>query len=142
MDSAHPNIKILKRFNPANPNTLSDVLAEDFVWHYINPKLTELEGDYYGLSGLTAFFQKLSGRTKGSFRVNPKTIIPIGDELVITHVKDSLSLDDKSMTIDAIVLWCIIEGKIKEAWDIPIAHTAKYFESRAIQPLNDIDINS
>jgi hypothetical protein len=32
------------------------------------------------------------------------------------------------MEIDAIVVWCIIDGKIKEAWDIPIVHTAKILD--------------
>ena len=125
MNKEHPNISILKRFNPANPNTLAEVLAKDFIWHYINPKLPDLEGDYFGLSGLTDFFQKLAGRTSDTFKVNPISIAPMGDELIITHVKDTMVLEDKPKEIDAIVLWCIIEGQIKEAWDIPIVHTAK-----------------
>ncbi len=129
MKTEHPNISILKRFNPADPNSLAGVLAEDFVWHYINPKLAELEGDYVGLAGLTDFFQKVAGRTKGSFKVKPISMIPLGDELIITHVKDSLSLEGKPMEIDAVVLWCIMDGKIKEAWDIPIIHTAKMIKA-------------
>ncbi|WP_347926386.1 nuclear transport factor 2 family protein [Pontimicrobium sp. SW4] len=129
MNKEHPNISILKRFNPANPNTLAEVLAEDFVWHYINPKLTELEGDYSGLTGLTDFFQKIADRTSGSFKVNPISIIPLGDELIITHVKDTMVLDGRTMKVDAVVLWCIIDGEIKEAWDIPAIHTSKVIES-------------
>ena len=125
MDKEHPNINILKRFNPANPSTLANVLADDFVWHYINPELSELEGDYFGLSGLTYFFQKLAGRTSGSFKVNPLSATPLGDELVITHVKDTMSLEGTPMEIDAVVIWCILKGEIKEAWDVPIVHTAK-----------------
>jgi predicted SnoaL-like aldol condensation-catalyzing enzyme len=129
MNKEHPNISILKKFNPADPNTVAEVLAEDFVWHYINPELSELEGDYLGLSGLTDFFQKIAGRTWGSFKVKPVSIIPMGDELIITHVKDTMSLDGKPMEIDAVVLWCIIDGKIKEAWDIPVVHTAKMIKT-------------
>ena len=129
MNKEHPNISILKRFNPANPNTLAEVLAEDFVWHYINPKLTELEGDYSGLTGLKDFFQKIADRTSGSFKVNPISIIPLGDELIITHVKDTMVLDGRTMKVDAVVLWCIIDGEIKEAWDIPAIHTSKVIES-------------
>ena len=128
MNQEHPNISILKRFNPANPNTLAEVLAEDFAWHYINPELPELEGDYFGLSGLIDFFKKIGGRTGGSFKVNPISIIPMGDELIITHVKDTMLLGGKQMKIDAVVLWCIIDGNIKEAWDIPVKHTAAFVE--------------
>ena len=125
MANEHPNISILKRFNPANPNTLAEVLAEDFVWHYINPKLPDLEGDYVGLSGLTDFFTRLGGRTGGSFKINPVSITPMGDEIITTHVKDTMVLEGNRMEIDAIVIWCIINGKIKEAWDIPVIHTAR-----------------
>ncbi|MEX0290733.1 MAG: nuclear transport factor 2 family protein [Flavobacteriaceae bacterium] len=129
MNTEHPNISILKRFNPANPSTAAGLLAEDFVWHYINPELPELEGDYVGLSGLKDFFNSIGGRTEGSFKVTPLSIMPTGDDLVITHVKDRMVLDGKQMEIDAIVLWCIVDGKIKEAWDIPVKHTAKFPES-------------
>ena len=84
-----------------------------------------LEGDYFGSTGLKDFFQKIAGRTNGSFKVTPISLTPMGDDLIITHVKDRLSLEGKPMVIDAIVLWCIIDGQIKEAWDIPIVHTAK-----------------
>jgi len=120
MHIEHPNISLIKRFDPANPVSLKEVLAEDFVWHYLNPKLPELEGDYYGISGLTYFFKMIAGRTNGSFNVKPLSVTPMGDELLITHVKDTMSINGKPMEIDAIVIWCILNGLIKEAWDIPI----------------------
>jgi len=129
MNTEHPNISILKRFNPANPNTLAEVLAEEFVWHYINPKLPEIQGDYFGLSGLTDFFKRIGGRTNGSFKANPISIIPMGDELIITHVKDTMVLNGKQMQIDAVVVWRIVNGKIREAWDIPAIYTAKLSNS-------------
>ncbi|MEL6812301.1 MAG: nuclear transport factor 2 family protein [Bacteroidota bacterium] len=129
MKKEHPNMSILMRFDPANPDTVAEVLAEDFVWHYINPELPEFEGDYYGLSGLKDFFGRLARRTQGSFKVNPISITPLGDKLIVTHVKDRMVLEDEPMEIDAVVIWCIIEGKIKEAWDIPIIHTAKMIET-------------
>ncbi len=129
MDKEHPNISILKKFNPANPNSVAEVLAEDFVWHYYNPELPEVEGDYLGLLGLKDFFEILAGRTCGSFKVHPLSITPMGSELVITHVKDTMILKGNQMEIDAIVVWCIIDGKIKEAWDIPIIPTAKMIKT-------------
>ena len=130
MNEEHPNISVLKKFNPADPSTAAEVLAEDFIWHYINPELPELEGDYLGLTGLNDFFKRIASRTTDSFKVNPLSIIPLGDEIIITHVKDSMLLNGKQMKIDAVVIWCIIGGKIKEAWDIPVKHTAKFLESK------------
>ncbi|WP_299218238.1 nuclear transport factor 2 family protein [uncultured Aquimarina sp.] len=129
MNKEHPNVSILKKFNPANPNSVAEVLAKDFVWHYINPELSELEGDYLGLSGLTDFFQKIGGYTSGSFKVHPLSATPMGDKIIITHVKDTMILKGNQMEIDAIVVWCIMGGQIKEAWDIPVIHTAKMIKT-------------
>lgn len=68
MSGEHPNIGILKRFNPADLSSAAEVLAEDFVWHYINPELPEMEGDYLGLNGLTDFFKGITSRTSGLLR--------------------------------------------------------------------------
>ncbi len=124
MKKAHPNIEVLKRFDPTNIAAMAEVLAEDFVWHFINPELPEVQGDYFGLDGLADFFKKMGGHTDGTFKVNPLSITPIGDEFVVVHVKDTMALNGKQMEIDAIVLWHIIDEKIKEAWDIPALHTA------------------
>ncbi|MEP2934860.1 MAG: nuclear transport factor 2 family protein [Gilvibacter sp.] len=129
MQQEHPNIEILKKFNPADPGSAGQIIAQDFVWHYINPELPELEGDYLGLTGLTDFFKRLAGRTDGSFKVKPLAIVPLGDQLVVTHVRDAMVLNGKNMEVDAIVTWCIIDGKIKEAWDVPALPTAKFVES-------------
>ncbi|WP_239540704.1 nuclear transport factor 2-like protein [Spongiivirga citrea] len=119
----------MKRLDLTNLAASATVFAEDFVWHYYNPELPEIEGDYFGLSGLIDFFKILAGKTKSSFKVHPISITPMGDKLVITHVKDSMFLEDKPMEIDAIVVWCIVDSKIKEAWDIPVIHTAKMIET-------------
>ncbi len=129
MNKEHPNIEVLKSLDLSNLSASAKIFAEDFVWHYYNPELPEIEGDYLGLSGLKDFFQTLAGRTEGSFKVSPLTVVPLGDELIVTHVKDTMSLDGKPMKIDAVVIWCIIDGKIKEAWDIPVIPTAKILEA-------------
>jgi len=46
-----------------------------------------------------------------------------GDELVVIHVRNSMSIEGQSIAIDAVVVWRIVNGKIAEAWDIPSAHT-------------------
>ncbi len=124
MNTEHPNIAVLQKFNPANVAQSADILAEDAVWHYFNPELPAMEGDYIGLEGFIDFFNKMSGQTKGTFKVNPISITPMGDELVVTHVKDTMVLQDQQLEVDAVVVWRIVEGKIKEAWDIPAVYMA------------------
>ena len=46
MNKEHPNIEVLKRLDLTNMEASAQVIAEDFVWHYFNPELPELQGDY------------------------------------------------------------------------------------------------
>ena len=128
MDETHPNIALLKQLDLRNLGAAEDLFAADFVWHYINPNLPELEGDYIGLGGLHSFFAKLGGKTGGTFQVQPISIYPAGDELVVTHVQDTLVLDDRSLALDAVVVWRVIDGKISEAWDIPAQHAVRQID--------------
>ena len=125
MAETHPNVALLSRFDPANVAGIADVLSEDFVWHFFNPRLTDLHGDYLGPSGLQDFFEKMGSRTGGSFKVNPVAITPVGDELVVTQVKDTMVLEGQSIEVDAVVVWRIVDGRIVEAWDIPAVHAVR-----------------
>ena len=44
MTQEHPNVTLLKKFNPADVAGTADVFADDFVWHYneviLNDELT------------------------------------------------------------------------------------------------------
>ena len=125
MTKEHPNISLLKQLDLRNLGEAATLFAEDFVWHYFNPRLTDLEGDYVGLGGLQAFFEKLGGVTGGTFEVEGISITPYGDELVVTHVRDRLVIEGAPIEIDAVVVWRIVGGQFAEAWDIPAVNTAR-----------------
>ena len=123
MTETHPNVALLSRFDPTNIVGTADILAENFVWHFFNPCLPDLQGDYVGRAGLQDFFEKMANLTEGSFKVNPVAITAVGDELVVTQVKDTMILEGQSIDVDAVVVWCIVDGRIVEAWDIPAVHS-------------------
>lgn len=125
MNTLHPNIAVLQQFNPANISASAGIIAEDAVFHYYNPMLPDMEDDYLGRQGFMEFFGKIAGKTKGTFKVTPLSITPMGNELVVTHVKDNMTLDGEQIEVDAVVVWRIVDGKIKEAWDIPAVYTAE-----------------
>lgn len=125
MTDTHPNVALLSRFDPANLAGIAEVLAEDFVWHFVNPRLPELQGDYVGAAGLQEFFERIQFFSAGTFKIKPVCINAFGDELVVVHVKDTMVLEGTPMEIDAVVVWRIVDGKIFEAWDIPAVHTAQ-----------------
>ena len=125
MFDEHPNISVLKRFNPADIAASLEVFSKDVVFHYFNSALPDMQGDYKGRDGLLSFFAKLAEKTDASFSVNPISATPIGDEFVVSHVKNTMTFPDREIEVDAVVVWRIVEGLIKEAWDIPAIHTAK-----------------
>jgi len=128
MKKEHPNIAVLQQFKPTNITASAEIIAEDAVFHYFNPMLPDMHGDYLGRQGFVDFFGKIVGQTEGTFKVSPQSITPMGDELVVTHVIDTMTLNGQELEIDAVVVWRILDGKIKEAWDIPAVYTANRIE--------------
>ena len=97
MVDEHPNIALLQSVNLRDVTSAKDVFSEDFVWHFFNPQLPDIQGDYVGLEGLGSFFETMHSRTGGSFRVEPVSIRAVGDELVVTHVRDSMTMDGQDI---------------------------------------------
>lgn len=118
MTEEHPNIALLNRLDVRNLAAAKDEIAEDVVWHYSNPSLPELEGDYIGLEGIRSFFDAVGRISRGTFRVEPQSVIPVGAELVVVHAKDTLTFDGRSIVLDVVVVWRIVDGKVREVWDI------------------------
>jgi hypothetical protein len=125
MSEEHPNVSLLKRVDLGNLASCADLFAEGFVWHFFNPRLPDVQGDYVGVTGLQTFFDKLGAGTGGTFAVEPISITPYGDELVVTFVRDTATFGGTPIEIDAIVVWRIVAGRLTEAWDIPAVHTAR-----------------
>ncbi|MEO0708463.1 MAG: nuclear transport factor 2 family protein [Cyanobacteria bacterium J06649_5] len=119
----HPNVSLFNQLDPADVAQSADIFSEDFVWHFFNPSLPQIEGDYVGLEGLQRFFEVISALTEGTFQVEPISLTPVGDELVIAHVKDRMVLKGNPIELDAVVVWRVVNGLLAEAWDIPSVHS-------------------
>ena len=118
----HPNLALLKQINLQDIASSKDVFTEDVVFHYFNPNLPEMQGDYVGLDGLRTFFTRIGGTSKGTFRINPVSATAVGDELVMTHTRNTLTLNGTPIETDVAVIWRIVDGRIGEIWDIPSAY--------------------
>lgn len=123
MTEEHPNVAVLRRFDPANLDETADVFAEDVVWHFYNPRIPELHGDYIGHAGIKTFFEKLRKLAGSSFKVNVISVTPVGNELVVVHRKQTMTLEDQQVESDVVVVWRIVNGRIAEVWDIPSIHS-------------------
>lgn len=122
------NLSLLERLEkllPHNLDSAQDLIADTFVWHYFNPALPEIAGDYKGIKGLCAFFEKLAVVTDNTFNVKIHQVIPVGEELVVVHANPSMTFAGESFELDAVVVWRIVGDRITEAWDIPSVYKVK-----------------
>ena len=118
MTEDHPNIALLKRFDPRDMAAAADLFSDDAVFHYFNPNLPELQGDHVGPDGIRAFFESLAGMSRGTFRIEPVSATPVGSELVVVQSRNSLTLGKRTVVLDVVVVWRFAEGRIAEVWDI------------------------
>ena len=125
MTEVHPNVAVLSKFDPRNVAGSAGVIAEDVVFHFFNPNLPDVQGDYVGLTALQEFFGTMAEKTAGTFRVNPVSVTAVGDELVVVQSKNTMILEGRQIETDVVVVWRIVDGRITEVWDIPSIHTAR-----------------
>jgi ketosteroid isomerase-like protein len=123
MTDEHPNVALLKRLDLGDIAGAAELFASDVVFHYFNPRLPDVEGDYIGLAGIRTFFEKIDAMARGTFQVEPISITAVGDELIVTHTRNRMTLHDKPIATDVVVVWRAVDGRITEVWDIPSVHT-------------------
>lgn len=123
MVEEHPNVQLLKQLDLLNLAAAVDLFAQDFVWHFFNPKLPDIQGDYFGLEGLQTFFEKIGAMSGGTFKVQPISATAIGDELVVVHAQDRFTKQGQLIALDVVVVWRFVNSRIVEAWDIPSVYT-------------------
>jgi len=123
MANEHPNISIVKKFDATDVASSANILADDAVFHFFNPRLPDIQGDYVGVEGIQSFFKIIGERTYGTFQVNPISITAVGDELVVAQTKNTMILGDKDIKTDVVAVWRVVDGQITEIWDIPSVYT-------------------
>ena len=127
-DAIHPNIALLERFDIKNLDACVDIVADNFVWHFFNPKLLQLQGDYHGIEELKGLFAKLDTMTNHSFQVSPVDAQAVGDELVVVQTCNRITIGGRTIEFDVVVVWRFVDGKIAEAWDIPSVFQVRNIE--------------
>ena len=119
MAEEHPNLLLFNGMEPGNLADATELFAPDAVLHYINPRLPDIQGDYVGMDGIRSFFEKIGAVTAGTFQVEPISITAMGDELVVMHNKNRLTLQGQAIETDVVMVWRIVDGRVVEVWDIP-----------------------
>ena len=122
MTDPQANVSLVKQLPALIPDRLEEArehFSDDFVWHYVNPDLSQIHGDYSGLVGLNTFFQKLGELTNNTFYVLIVQASAIGHEFVVAHACPSMTMDGNAFETDAVVVWRMVDQRFQEAWDIP-----------------------
>ena len=99
--------------------------ADDFVFHFFNPQLPDLHGDYHGFDGTAELFRRLGELSESGFRQVHHSLTPFGDELLVAFATNTLSINEAEIDVDAVVVWRVVDGQISEAWDIPAVNTVR-----------------
>jgi len=71
-----------------------------------------------GLDGIRSFFEAVGENSQGTFRTEPVSITAVGDELVVTQNRNTLTFKGRSIALDVVVVWRVLDGRIVEVWDI------------------------
>ena len=111
-------------------NADEELFASDFVFHYVNPMLADFDGDHHGYEGFRSFFERIQMGSDTGFKNQPHSLTPYGDELVVAYATNTVSFGGTAIDVDAIVVWRIVDGRLREAWDIPAINTVRPHQRR------------
>lgn len=127
--SQQTNVEVVARagsvFSAGFDDAEVGLFADNFVFHYVNPQLPQLAGDYHGFDGLRSFYAQLSAGSDTGFHNEGHSLTPFGDELVVAYATNTVSFGGNMIDVDAIVVWRVVDGLITEAWDIPAVNTVR-----------------
>ena len=69
MAEEHANVSLLKQLDLGNLSANAALFAPDVVWHFFNPRLPDVQGEYVGLDGIQSLFDRVGALSKGTFEV-------------------------------------------------------------------------
>ena len=82
------------------------------------------------MDGIRSFFGKIGAVSAGTFQVEPISIAAMGDELVVMHNRNRLTVQQQSIETDVVLVWRIVDGRVVEVWDIPSVYNGPSLQKR------------
>jgi uncharacterized protein len=129
MTNKHPNVALVRRMGEllaaGDLSGFPEFVANDFVWHYINPRLPDVDGDYTGVNGLESLFARIRSLSANTFKVEPISAMPFGNEFVVAYARVTLVLKGTPVETNAVTVWRVHENRLREVWDIPGIYSAR-----------------
>jgi ketosteroid isomerase-like protein len=114
---SHPNEDLIRKgyaaFLSGDMATLSDLFADDVVWHA--PGRNPLAGTYRGKEEVFASFQKVFELTGGTFKLDIHTVLA-DDEHAVVLARATAERDGKKLDDNSVQVFHISDGKVTEQW--------------------------
>ncbi|NUU32729.1 nuclear transport factor 2 family protein [Arthrobacter sp. C9C5] len=118
------NVELVRRgyeaFNSGDMATLSEIFAEDAVWHVAGSGV--LSGTKQGRDAILAYFGELGARTQGNFQAQVQDIVG-GDGHTVAIQQTVAENNGKSLDMGSVIAFVVRDGKIAEG--------REYFEDTA-----------
>jgi len=109
------NVELVRRgyeaFNAGDMATLSELFAEDAVWHVAGSGV--LSGTKQGRDAILAYFGELGARTQGSFQANLEDIVG-GENHTVAIQQTRAEGNGKTMDLATVIAFVVRDGKIAE----------------------------
>jgi ketosteroid isomerase-like protein len=110
------NVDVVRRayqaFNEGDGATLTEVFAEDAVWHAGGDNA--ISGTFGSRDATFGMFGKLAELTGGTYRVQPTDVTADGDS-VTAHHRATAQRDGKSLDMPSTIRFTMVDGRIAEA---------------------------
>ena len=109
------NVELVRRgytaFNAGDMATLSDLFAEDAVWHVAGSGV--LSGTKQGRDAILAYFGELGARTQGHFQANVEDIVG-GENHTVAIQQTHGEANGKTLDMATVITFVVRDGKIAE----------------------------
>jgi ketosteroid isomerase-like protein len=109
------NVELVRRgytaFNSGDMATLSDMFAEDAVWHVAGSGV--LSGTKQGRDAVLAYFGELGSRTQGQFQAEVQDIVG-GDKHTVAIQRTRAENNGKTLDMPTVITFVVRDGKIAE----------------------------
>lgn len=114
----HPNIELMRRYSAAlSAGKAADALpfyAEDLVLHV--PGRSPHAGTFHGQEAVLAYYTRIFRDTDGQFQPLGVDDILASDSHAACLVRWRVERDGRTLEIDRVVIYRIVDGLIAEIW--------------------------
>jgi uncharacterized protein len=94
-------------------DTIRALFADDIVWHVGGR--SQLAGTFKGTDEVFGWFAKLLTLSEGTFKIDVHDVIANDNHAVVLS-NDTAQRGDKSIDLQAVAVFHIENGQVKEAW--------------------------